>query len=812
MTRPRVVAMLILIGLVSTISARQLRYPDLKRLPIRVEMHLVPAVSTAPLDPVWSPDGRWLAFSMRGDVWKIPSSGGEAIALTQGPGYHFEPAWSPDGTKLALSVDLDGNLDIAVMSAEGGFVERLTSDPHIDVQPVWSADGKSLYFASARSGDFDIYRMEVATRAVTPLVAGPLDQFHPTLSPDGRSLAFVGGVEGRLGTGGIWVLPLDIGTPTLAYYEETNFRAKPVWTRDSQHFVYVTDVAGSNDLAIVPARGGNPTRLTWGALDELAPAVSPDGSTIAYVSNSAGPTQLMTLPVGGGTPRTLAIESRRSRTPTGRLRGRVVDAAGRQAAARIQLVAADGRAYAPDDVFHRVISVSETHYFASDGTFEVEVPAGDAQIEALKGFEYTPAGARVAVPAGGIADVTLRLNRLADPPASGWYSGDTHVHDTHAGRWGLTTKHLMTQVQAEDLRVTNVLVHMDDTRVMGSWSDVTGRPHPLSTPEYVIYHAEEFRGSLGHVGLLGIKELILPVLGGVPTTAYSADVLSIPQLDEARRQGGIVGFLHPFYRSVSQPSLAASSEFPLLAALGKLDFYDVVCIWSDEMASAEMYYKALNSGFRIAATGGSDTPANVWRAPPPGSSRTYAKVNGPLTYDSWLEAVRAGRTFATNGPLLFLEVEGKQPGEELSLTLGAPAEVTVRVQVRSLVPLDRLEIILNGEVTHTEAVPGDGHRHEATLRVPVSGSGWIAARARGRAHRYTADTRPFAQTSPVHIVRDGRRHVSAADARFLGEAVDAMWRHVTVRNRWTSPADRQVFQRSVDDAREVYRRLADAGR
>jgi TolB protein len=812
MTRFRVFTMLMLIGLVSTGTALQLRYPELKRLPIRVEMHLVPAVSTGPLDPAWSPDGRWLAFSMRGDVWKMPSSGGEAIALTQGPGYHFEPAWSPDGSQVALSVDHDGNLDIGIMSAEGGPVERLTSDPHIDVQPVWSADGKSLYFASARSGDFDIYRIDVATRAVTPLVAGPLDQFHPALSPDGRSLAFVGGLEGKLGTGGIWVLPLDTGTPTLAYYEETNFRAKPVWTRDSQHFVYVTDVAGSNDLAIVPARGGNPARLTWGALDELAPAVSPDGSTIAYVSNSSGPTQLMTLPVGGGAPRSLTIESRRSRTPTGRLRGRVVDTAGRQTAARIQLVAADGRAYAPDHEFHRVISVSETHYFASDGTFEVEVPAGDARIEALKGFEYTPTSAPVAVPAGGIAEVTLRLNRLADPPASGWYSGDTHVHDTHAGRWGLTTKHVMTQVQAEDLRVTNVLVHMDDTRVMGSWSDVIGRPHPLSTPEYVIYHAEEFRGSLGHVGLLGIKDLILPVLGGVPTTAYSADVLSIPQLDEARRQGGIVGFLHPFYRAVSEPAIAASSEFPLLAALGKLDFYDVVCIWSDEMASADMYYKALNSGFRIAATGGSDTPSNVWRAPPPGTSRTYARVNGPFTYDSWLEAVRAGRTFATNGPLVFLEVEGKDPGEEVSLTSGAPAEVTVRVQVRSFVPLDALEIIVNGEVTHTEAVPGDGHSHEATLRVRVPGSGWIAARALGRAHRYTADTRPFAQTSPVHVVRDGRRHVSAADARFLGEAVDAMWKQVTVRNRWTSPADRQDFQRSVDQARDVYRRLADTGR
>ena len=69
----------------------------------RVERHMLPSVTTGPADPVWSPDGEWIAFSMRGDIWKVPAGGGSAVALTKGPHYHFEPAWSPDGQQLALT-------------------------------------------------------------------------------------------------------------------------------------------------------------------------------------------------------------------------------------------------------------------------------------------------------------------------------------------------------------------------------------------------------------------------------------------------------------------------------------------------------------------------------------------------------------------------------------------------------------------------------------------------------------------------------------------------------------------------------------
>ena len=117
----------------------------------REERHMLPSVSSGPLSPAWSPDGKSIAFSMRGDIFKLPAEGGEAVAITSGPAYYFEPAWSPDGTKITFSFSTTGNLDIGVVAAGGGPIQTISSNPRVDVQPAWSRDGKSLFFVSARS-------------------------------------------------------------------------------------------------------------------------------------------------------------------------------------------------------------------------------------------------------------------------------------------------------------------------------------------------------------------------------------------------------------------------------------------------------------------------------------------------------------------------------------------------------------------------------------------------------------------------------------------------------------------------------------
>ena len=808
----------------------------------RVEFHLLPPVSTGPMDPAWSPDGGWIAFSMRGDIWKVPAQGGEARALTQGPYYHFEPAWSRDGTRLALTYEIDGDLEIGIVDADGGPVQRITDSPGYDLQPVWSNDDRGIYFASRRAGGFDIFLADSLTPdnvasgrfRVNESIGGRGNQYQPSVSPDGLLLAFVAPVAGQLGSGGIWAQQIrGDDAPYLIHTEETSYRVEPVWSADGASIFYSSDAAGSNDIAVVPARGGNRVRLTEVPSDEFGVAVSPDGSRIAFVSNHDGPTRLYTMAAGGGARsswREVEISSRRSRTPMGILRGRVVDETGETTPARIMLTASDGRAYTEDGGFHRQAWVTGTHYQHTDGTFEIELPAGPVTVEAMRGFEYVPTLATAEVPAGGATEVTLRLGRLGDADPlyeDGWYSSDMHTHDLHEGRFGLTQEMFFRQLEADDVRLTNALIHMDGTKLMGRWDDLTGEPYRLSSDNRILYYTQEFRGSYGHVALLGLQRFIMPLIGGARGTPYAPDVLKLEHMDAARAQGGITGFVHPYNGPVDTPQRAAGADIPVHVALGRGDFFDVISVASRELESAEMYYRMLNCGFRLAATGGTDNFSDVWLDPSGGTARTYVHVEGapPLTFGAWLDAVKAGRTFGTSGPLLFLSVDHPslgaagqrlEPGDEIRIDGDASRTFDVDIKVASMVPLDRVELLLNGEIVHTwetgeYASAGGSFTWAGSASIEIPGSGWMAARAIGPPSKYVGDTFPFAQTSPVYVVRDGVTYTSAQDAQFLLDTINVLWERVEQRDSWNTEAERGAYLDAIDEARRVYQRIIDNG-
>jgi TolB protein len=785
------------------VSARPNRYGHSDR----EERHMLPAVSSGPLDPAWSPDGHWIAFSMRGDIWKVPADGGQAIAVTSGPAYHFEPAWSPDGSKIAFSHQSTGNLEIGIVSADGGAETVVASHPAVDVQPAWTRDGNSLFFTSARAGGWRIFRHEFATNAVTQVVEG----IQASVSPDGTRIAY----EQR----GLYMLDLAPGSkPILVCDEETEYRMEPAWTPDGVNLLYVTEDEGSNDIRIIPApasgasgpsSAGDPIELTFDVeRHEMSPSVSPDGKRFAFVQFEAGVPTLYTADIAGGRAsawKKIPVTARKPVVPTGRVTVRVLGPDGKPMPGRVYVDASDKRHYTPDGAFHRSMMVFDRHYFHTDGESTVDLPAGPARVEALRGFEFTPASVSIDVKAGESHVATLRLERLADPPARGWYSGDGHVHDLHQG-FGLTHQAFFRQLVAEDLRVTHALIHMDGTRLMGRWSDLTGKLSPLSTSTHLLQYAQEFRGGLGHVGMIGVREFILPFTAGAGGTAYAQTSLQTIYLEGARRQGGLAGFMHPFSQTPKQPSNAANL-IAMDLALGLGDYYDIGALFSDERASADFYYRLLNAGFRIAATGGTDNFSDVWLDPPPGSSRTYARLSGPLTMANWLEAIRRGRTYFTSGPIISrFDVEGRGPGDEIALAADAPPSLRVVADVVSIAPVDSLAVLVNGAVAQTIKAT-DPQRIAFDGRVDAPAGGWLALRVSGPKSPYIGDDYAFAQTSPVYVVRGGRRFVSAADVAFLADAVRATWARVE-KSRWRSPAERDAFRAAVDRALAHYATLA----
>src|SRR5919202_258291 len=92
-----------------------------------------------------------IVFSYAGDLWSVAREGGDAIHLTTGTGVETDPVFSPDGQWLAFTGEYEGNVDVYVVPATGGVPRRLTYHPGPDRVVGWTPDGKSVVFQSIRN-------------------------------------------------------------------------------------------------------------------------------------------------------------------------------------------------------------------------------------------------------------------------------------------------------------------------------------------------------------------------------------------------------------------------------------------------------------------------------------------------------------------------------------------------------------------------------------------------------------------------------------------------------------------------------------
>lgn len=145
--------------------------------------------------PAISPDGKTVSFSYQGDIWTVPSSGGEAVRRTVHEAYEGISLWSPNGKEIAFVSSRFGNNDIFIMPAEGGIPARITYHSAGDELTDWSADGY-LLFTTARNfkqveWDNEIYTAN--SEGGTPFRLLDAVGHMPVKSPDGRFIAFVRG-------------------------------------------------------------------------------------------------------------------------------------------------------------------------------------------------------------------------------------------------------------------------------------------------------------------------------------------------------------------------------------------------------------------------------------------------------------------------------------------------------------------------------------------------------------------------------------------------------------------------------------------
>jgi hypothetical protein len=271
----------------------------------------------------------------------------------------------------------------------------------------------------------------------------------------------------------------------------------------------------------------------------------------------------------------------------------------------------------------------------------------------------------------------------------------------------------------------------------------------------------------------------------------------------------VTGYVHPFdaYPEPADSTKPLTNELPVDVALGKVDYYEALGFVDDYVATARVWYQLLNCGFRLPAGAGTDAMANFASLRGPvGMNRVYVRSGRPLEYRRWLAALKAGRSFATNGPLLGFTLNGKELGDELRLSAG-PQQLTAHVTLNSMVPVDHLEIVHNGEVVAEIPLPGDRTRVSTTIRLPVERSGWYLLRARGDAPAYPIlDVYPYGTTSPIYVTVAGEPIRSAKDTEFFLAWIGRLERNVLASQDWNSEAERTQVLDSIRAARAEFER------
>ena len=277
----------------------------MKKLLILTSALLLTGSAFAENDPLWmrypaiSPNGEMIAFTYKGDIYTVPTTGGKATQLTTHPAHDTRPVWSPDGKQIAFASDRNGNFDVFIMNKEGGAPTQLTVHSANEYPETFSDNDHVLYSASIQQDVKDsqfpsslfaqIY--QVGTQGGRPELFSSLAMENLAFSKDGKQVLYndFKGYEDPWRkhhqssiTRDIWLCTLD---NDRTFKKITSFRGEdrdPVWSPDGNAFYYLSEEKGSFNIFKNDLTGKSGKQITNHTTHPVRFLTSDKNGTLCY--------------------------------------------------------------------------------------------------------------------------------------------------------------------------------------------------------------------------------------------------------------------------------------------------------------------------------------------------------------------------------------------------------------------------------------------------------------------------------------------------------------------------------------------------
>ena len=480
--------------------------------------------------------------------------------------------------------------------------------------------------------------------------------------------------------------------------------------------------------------------------------------------------------------------------------------------------------------------------YRSDGEF-VRLPAGKYKVQFTRGPEYTTQTQTLIVPAGVDSfEASFQLKRWLNMASLGWYSADHHIHAAGCSHYespeeGVPPGDMWRQILGEDLNMAALLTWGP------SWYHqkgfFTGADDKLSNNKHIMRYDVEVSGfpssHAGHVVLLQLKEDDYP--GTTEIEQWPS--WTLPVLQWAKGQGAVVGYAHSGFGLepmeattdvlnyvVPKMDGIGANEYIVTVTQNVVDFYsagNTPSLWE-----LNMWYQTLNCGFRTRLSGETDFPCVFDERV--GLVRSYFKSDGPMSYGSYMKAIKEGRSYISDGSshIVDFTVNGLEVGTKNSELSLARTE-TIKISAKAIANLSAkqteegatiakrqlhdqpywnierariesgrkvgVELLVNGVPVDTSEITADGRWKDVQFNYALKQSSWIALRIY-----------PSSHTNPVFAIVDQKPIRVAKSAEWCTKALDQCWKMKKDKIR---PEERAAAEAAYNKAREVYVKMID---